>query len=118
MTKRHHEMTDTTDNIYFHYTTREALKSILMEGLLPFPVQCWRECWCNEHWDADGIIAGGFPPDFPVVWLTKRVVAWSSLTDSTPMRDVCIKIELSPNRKRLVHLPKWLRRHDPKMFAK
>jgi hypothetical protein len=96
----------------YHYTNREALKSILTEGLLPFPVDCWRECW-SEHCDGDGIICGdGFPPDFPVVWLTKLVL------DTTPTRDVRIKIELSPNRKRLVHLPKWLKRHAPDMFAK
>jgi|SRR6266436_4334192 len=104
-------MTDTTDSIYYHYTTRKALKSILTEGLLPFPVQCWRECWFSK-WGADGEIADGFPPDFPVVWLTKLVL------DTTPTRDVRIKIELLPNRKRLVHLPKWLKRHDPDMFTR
>jgi hypothetical protein len=111
MTKRHHEMTDTTD-IYYHYTTREALKSILTYGLLPCPVECWREDW-SERCDGDGVTyIDGFPPDFPVVWLTKL------LLDSTPTRDVRIKIELLPNRKHLVHLPKWLKRHAPDTFAK
>ena len=111
-------MTDTTDNIYFHYTTRESLKSILTYGLIPSQVTCWREDW-SERWDSNGIMyIDGFPPDFPVVWLTKLVLDHATPTQDVRIKDVRIKIELSPNRKRLVHLPKWLKRHAPDTFAK
>jgi hypothetical protein len=111
-------MTDTTDNIYFHYTVRESLASILKEGLLPFPVTCWREDWC-ERCDGDGVMSlAGFPPEFPVVWLTKlAAVDPYKRTQDPRIKNVRIKIELSPSRK-LVHLPRWLKRNAPATYAK